>query len=454
MNLNGVTAYGVQLAELLAGVLKLDGRIGTPPRDLRELIAAAQSVIAAGARVNHPVVLDAALTDGHAQRLWIVRDDAGVDVMMCPQKPDATEIKNLETKIGRKVEVEEFFLTPTKLAQLVDRGLMTPLPNHNPNDPRQRVYSADEVRRAQAEAVALDRSVHPRISHAPTPVFVVEMEDYSILKTSGTQAAHIIFINTDTEDSDDDQVVHVLGANHHVTQHQVAVSPASTILVDQVLEAVTATAEAAEAAQPLPRYVVGPNWKQFLPDMDEEQTMRFVFDTQTREILAMQLETDSGHVLATSAATAHVLEGLFDCQEALANPYSYGLEYVDEIPAWAEPAASLALPDPVVFFALQNYDGPPHYTAKAVQDHAIAYVQVDRLAAGRVYQHPPSIDYLPNLPPPDFPGMPERGVDGHFSKAQLFAYRELAAEAERDDYEHALMDAAEEEAEEAEAPRG
>lgn len=60
--------------------------------------------------------------------------------------------------------------------------------------------------------------------------------------------------------------------------------------------------------------------------------MRFVLDTQTREILAMQLETDSGYVLATSVATADILEGLFDCQEALTNPYSYGLEYVDEIP--------------------------------------------------------------------------------------------------------------------------
>lgn len=453
MNLNGVTAYGVQLAELLAGVLKLDGRIETPPTDIRQLIAAAQSVIAAGARVNHPVVIDAALTDGHAQRLWIVTDDAGVHVMMCPRKPDATVIESLEAKIGRKVAVEEYFLTPTKLAQLVDRGLMTPLPNHNPNDPRRKVYSADEMRQAQAEAVALDRSVHPRITHAPTPVFVVEMDGGTILKTSGTQDAHVIFIDTDTEGSDADQVLHVLGEDHHVVQHQAQVSADSALLIDEVLTELTAAAEAAEAAQPLPRYVVGPNWKQFLPDMDDEQTMRFVFDTQTREILTMQLETESGHVLATSAATAHVLEGLFDCHEALANPYSYGLEYVDEIPAWAEPAASLALPDPVVFFALQDYDGPAHYTAKAVQDHAIAYVQVDRLAAGRQYQHPPSIDYLPNLPIPDFPGLPERGVDDHFSKAQLFAYRELAAEVERDDYAHAVMDAAEEGEDEAEAPR-
>lgn len=451
MNLFDVPAYGAQLAQLLAEVMKLAGHLKTPPKDLRELIAAAQRVIAADARVDHPVVLDAALTDGHAQRVWIVTDDAGVDVMMCPKKPDATAIENIEAKIGHKVEVEEFFLTPTKLAQLVDRGLMAPLPNHNPNDPRRNVYSADEVRQAQAEAVALDRSVHPRVTHAPTPVFVVEMQGGTILKTSGTQAAHVFFIDTDTEGSDDDQVVRMLGEDYHVTQHQADVSPASAILVDQVLEAVTAAAEAAEAALPLPRYVVGLNWKQFLPDMDEEQTMRFVFDTQTREILAMQLETDNGHVLATSAATAHVLEGLFDCQEALANPYSYGLEYVEEIPTWAEPAASLALPDPVVFFALRNHDGPPHYTTKAVQDHAIAYVQVDRLAAGREYQHPPSINDLPNLPAPEFPGMPERGVDGHFSKAQLLAYRELAAEVERDDYAHALMDAAEEEAE---APRG
>lgn len=57
MNLNGVTARGVQLAELLAGVLKLDRRIEKPPADLRQLIAAAQSVIAAGARVDHPIAL-------------------------------------------------------------------------------------------------------------------------------------------------------------------------------------------------------------------------------------------------------------------------------------------------------------------------------------------------------------------------------------------------------------
>nr|MDN4045034.1 hypothetical protein [Massilia sp. YIM B02787] len=397
MNMFGVPAYGAQLAQLLAEVMKLDGHLQAPPKDLRDLIVAARGVIAAGARVNHPVVLDAALTDGHAQRLWIVTDDAGVDVMMCPQKPDATEIENLEAKIGRKVEVEEFFLTPSKLAKLVDRGLMTPLPDQTPNDPRQKVYSADEVRQAQAEAVALDRSVHPRITDAPTPVLVVEIDGGTILKTSGTQAAHVIFIDTDTDGSDDDQVVHVLGEDHHVIQQQAEVSPASATLVDHVLEAVTAAAEAAEAALPLPRYVVGPNWTQFLPDMDEEQTMRFVFDTQTREILAMQLETDSGHVRAPLAATAHVLEGLFDCHEALANPDSYGLKYVDEIPAWAQPAATLTLPAPV-YIALQNYDVPPHYSTKAVQDHAIEYLQVDRLAAGREFQHPPSIDDLPNLP--------------------------------------------------------
>jgi hypothetical protein len=104
-------------------------------RGRQVVFAAAQVVIAAGARINYPVVLDAGLTDGHAQRLWIVKNDAGVDVMMCPQKPDANAIENLEAKTGRKVEVEEFFLTPTKLVLLIDRGLMTPLPNHNPDDP-------------------------------------------------------------------------------------------------------------------------------------------------------------------------------------------------------------------------------------------------------------------------------------------------------------------------------
>lgn len=339
MNLVGVPPNSMQLAELLVGVMKLHGHLDATPKNLRELIDAAQRVVAAGPRIP------------------------------------------------------------------------------------------------------------------PTPVFVVELDGGTILKSSGTEPAHIIFVDADIDGGDVDQVIHVLGQDQYVTQHEADTSPAGAALIDRLMEDLTAAQEDADALRPLPRYVVGPNWKQFLPDMDEEQTMRFVFDTQTREILAMQLETDSGHVLATSAATVHVLQGLFDCHEALANPDSYGLDYVDEIPAWAQAAAALTLPAPV-YIALRNYDGPPHYSTKAVQDHAIAYVQVDRLAAGREYQQPASIDDLPNLPAPDFPGMPERGVNGHFSKAQLFAYRELAAEMERDDYAHALMDAAEAEEEDAEAPRG
>jgi hypothetical protein len=336
MNLVGVPAYSVQLAELLAEVLKQGGHLQAPPKDHYELIKVAKGVIAAGPRTEQ------------------------------------------------------------------------------------------------------------------TPVFVVEMEDGSILSTSGTQAAHIIFIDTDTEDSDDEDVVHVLGQDHQVTQFQVEASPASAILVDQVLTAVTAAAEAAEAARPLPRYVVGPHWKNFLSDMEDEQCMRFVCDTQAKQILAMHLETESGYVLASSSMIAEVHQVLMKSDDAFANPYSYGIEYVDHVPEWAQPFISLKEPEPV-FISLPNYTGPTLYSATHLQDHAVAYVLTDRLAAGREYEQPPSIDYLPALPVPDFPGLPEHGVDGHFSKAQLFAYRELAAEAERDDYAHALMDAAEEE--ETEAPR-
>jgi len=292
-----------------------------------------------------------------------------------------------------------------------------------------------------------------RTAHVGTPVFVVELDGGTVLKTSGTLPAHLIFVDQDTEGGDADQIIRVLGQEQYVIQHQADSSPAGAALVDQALTDLTAAAEQAEASRPLPRYVVGPNWKQFLPNMNEEQEMRFVFDTQTREILAMQLETDSGYMLATSAATAHVLEGLFECQEALANPYTYGLEYVDHIPIWAEPAASLASPAPVVFFMLPNYDGPPQFSTQAVQEHAIAYILVDRLAAGRENGYAPSIGDLPELPAPAYPGMPERWVDDNFSKEQLIEYRELAAEMDRHAHVQAQAENQDED-EEFEAPRG
>lgn len=291
-----------------------------------------------------------------------------------------------------------------------------------------------------------------RSAHTGTPVFVVEMEGGTLLKTSGTHAAHLIFIDTDTEGSDHDQVVHVLGEDQHVTHHQAEVTPASALLVDQVLTDITAADEAAEAARPLPRYVVGLNWKDFLSSMEDEQCMRVVYDTQAQKITALHLETEVGHVLAPAAVVAEVLDILLKSDDAFANPYSYGLEYVDEIPEWAQPAAALALPDPV-YIALPNYKGPSLYSATSLQDHAIAYVLVDRQAGGREHANSPSIDELPVLATPDYLGMPERGVNDYFSQRQLFEYRELAAEMDRHAYANAQVETVGED-EESEAPRG
>lgn len=159
-------------------------------------------MIAAGAGIETPAVLDTSRTNGHAQRIWIVKDDAGTDVMVCPKEPNQHTISQIESRIGRKAKVEEYFLTPTSLAALVDKGFMSPLPAHGgplhhfkfngANGHRVKGYTAEQVRQAQAEAVALDRHMHPRVTDATATVFVVEMDGGTILKTSGTQAGQVI----------------------------------------------------------------------------------------------------------------------------------------------------------------------------------------------------------------------------------------------------------------------
>lgn len=291
-----------------------------------------------------------------------------------------------------------------------------------------------------------------RAAHVGTPVFVVELDGGTVLKTSGTLPAHLIFIDQDTEGGDADQIIRVLGQEQYVIQHQADSSPAGAALVDQALTDLTAADELAEASRPLPRYVVGLNWKDFLSSMEDEQCMRVVYDTQTQKITALHLETEAGYVLAPAAVVAEVLDVLLKSDDAFANPYSYGLEYVDAIPEWAQPAAALTLPDPV-YISLPNYNGPSLYSATSLQDHAIAYVLVDRLAGGREHGCPPSIDDLPLLATPDYLGMPERGVNDYFSQRQLFEYRELAAEMDRHAYANAQVETVGEE-EEREAPRG
>lgn len=88
-----------------------------------------------------------------------------------------------------------------------------------------------------------------------------------------------------------------------------------------------------------------------------------------------------------------------------------------------------------------------------MKEHAIAYILVDRTAAGREPGYTPSCDDLPAFPEPAYPGMPERGVESDFSKEQLIEYRELAAEMDRQAYAHAHVEALNDD-EETKAPRG
>jgi hypothetical protein len=157
MDLYGVPAYGIQLAELLAGVLKLDGHLAADPKDLSELLAAAKGAIAAGT-------------------------------------PGPTTTGAVKSYVHTVPDHCDRVIWRGNYIGLASRGMP-----------------------------------------APTPVFVVQLSGGTILKTSGTQAAHIIFIDEDIEGGDPDEVAEVLGQDYCVTQCDAETGPASTDLVDQVL---------------------------------------------------------------------------------------------------------------------------------------------------------------------------------------------------------------------------
>jgi hypothetical protein len=46
------------------------------------------------------------------QRVWIVNDDAGEHIMMCPQEPSAEMLAKLAEKVKRSVSVQVFILSP------------------------------------------------------------------------------------------------------------------------------------------------------------------------------------------------------------------------------------------------------------------------------------------------------------------------------------------------------
>lgn len=384
MNLVGVPAYGVQLAEVLADVLKIGGHLQAPPKDLHDLLAAANAVVAAGTVETNTL-----------SRLAAPQRTAPVEAVL-----------------------SYVHTVPDHCDRIVWRG----------------------------DYVTLRKDRH---DHKPPPVFVVEMNGGTIVKTHGTVNAEVIFIDEDTEGGERDQVMNVLGQDHYVIEHIVTAGADSAVLIERVQDDIFDAEQAAEAALPLPRYVTCPDWKLFLDGMEDEQTMRLVYDTETKALIALELETPLGYVPTSLAVRAQVLDSLISEPEPLAEADSYGLEYVDQLPEWALPGL-LALPNPVVFLGLVKQDGPPHYSLRSLQDHAIAYVSADRVAAGRVAAFfVPEIE-LPPPPAPAYPGIPSRGVEGKFSTEQMFEYRELAAEMDRQAYAQTQDDTGDDDAE---APR-
>jgi len=384
MNLVGVPAYGVQLAELLADVLKLGGHLRTPPQDLHELLAAAKAVVAAGpAEKNNDGLSASAHSGAGSEAVW------------------------------RYVHT-----VPDHCDRIVWRG----------------------------EYVTLGKERH---DHKLPPVFVVQMNGGTIVETHGTVNAEVIFIDEDTEGGDRDRVMNVLGQDHYVTEHFVTADANSVALVERAQDDILDAQQAAEDAIPLPRYVTCPDWKLFLDGMEDEQTMRLVYDTETKKLIALELETPLGYMPTSVAVHTQVLDSLIGEPEPLAEADSYGLEHVDQPPEWALPGL-LALPAPKSFFMVKG-PVPEHYTLDNLQEHAVAYVIADRAATGRQHATAMCIEDLPQPPAPAYRGMPERGVQEHFSNEQLLDYRSLAAAMDRQNYAMAHSNGPEDE--EAEAPR-
>lgn len=386
MNLVGVPAYGVQLAEVLADVLKLGGHLQSPPTDLQELLAAAKAVVAAGPTGNDKVGLPAAAQPG------------------APNEAVRSYVHAV----------------PDHCDRIVWRG----------------------------DYVTLGKDRH---NHKLPPVFVVEMNGGTIVKTHGTVSAEVIFIDEDTEGGDRDHVMKVLGQDHYVIEHIVTADASSDALIELVQDDILDAQQAAEDAIPLPRYVVCDDWKLFLDGMEDEQTMRLVYDTETKVLIALELQTPLGHMPTSVAVHAQVLDSLIGEPEPLAEAYAYGLEHVDQPPEWALPGL-LALPAPKPFFMVKG-PVPEHYTLAALQEHAVAYVIADRAANGRQHTTAMCIDDLPQPPAPEYRGMPERGVEHHFSKEQLLDYRSLAAVMDRQNHALVLALSEEPDDEDTEAPR-
>lgn len=344
-------AYGMKLAGLLEGLLKLGGHLQIPPKTIPELVEAASAVIASTAKLktdvaNYPSV---APENGHAQFVWLVKDGADKHVMMCPSEPDDIALASIAAQIGQMVSVEQFLLAPTSLAGLVDGSLLPPLPKGHGvfsterlNDTLTVGYSASQVIEAQKLAVALDRHANPRISHAPTPTFVVEMDNGTVLKTSGSHPGHIIFLDIDTEGVDQENILRIGTQDYYAIHHEYQVvrgmSDGGSAFVEMVVERLTEVDEAADEEALQARYLTG-HWSHIFRDSKQQSTVRLVFDTTIRQIIAMDCRYGHGYVPASFDDVEDVLDSLLTANsDALENPAEFGLERVHEMPAWAQGA--------------------------------------------------------------------------------------------------------------------
>lgn len=82
-------------------------------------------------------------------------------------------------------------------------------------------------------------------------------------------------------------------------------------------------------------YITG-NWGHIFPSSQSERDLRFVLDTNTNKVIAMQIRTGSGYQHATKEEMADVEDSLLNANEdAIKHPEDWGLVAVAMLPDWA-----------------------------------------------------------------------------------------------------------------------
>lgn len=102
-------------------------------------------------------------------------------------------------------------------------------------------------------------------------------------------------------------------------------------------------AEVAEEGNAEPRYIAG-NWNHIFADSKTERDLRFVFDTNTQKVVAMQILTGLGYENASLEAIADVQDSLLTAnEEVLESPEENDLKATSELPDWSVGLVSATL---------------------------------------------------------------------------------------------------------------